>query len=232
MDSDSVVSLGKDNTSVVGEHGYAYQGYRGTYAVAEDGVISISLKGYRGNWPDMKIARDGDLIRLFSADGNGNFVFGGRAGAVETDDMKPFWPFRLVDTDSIPGVTPIYTGGELKAFSCPQIPDDFEWKGERVTFRLDVDISEEGVPKVEKYWTHDVTPSNQYPKGDWRLAVVTAATATLEQWKFYPEKADEKPVPTNGFWHFDVSLVDGMVRWVIVDNAVTVFDSMPRRREE
>ena len=66
MDSDSVVSLEKNNTAVVGEYGYAYQGYRGTYVVAEDGVISISLKDYRGNWPDMKIAREGDLIRLFS----------------------------------------------------------------------------------------------------------------------------------------------------------------------
>jgi len=99
MDSDSVVSLKKDNTAVVGEYGYAYQGYRGTYAVAADGVISISLKGYRGNWPDMKIAKEGDLIRLFSADGNGNFVFGGRAGGVETEEMKPFWPFRLVEAD-------------------------------------------------------------------------------------------------------------------------------------
>jgi hypothetical protein len=232
MDSDSVVSLEKDNSVVVGEYGYAYQGYRGTYAVAEDGVISVTLKGYRGDWPDMKIAREGDLIRLYSRDGNGNFVFGGRAGAVETEDMKPFWPFRLVETDSTPGVTPVYTGGELKTFVCPQIPDDLEWKGERIRFRLDVDISEAGVPKVQKYWTQDVTPSNQYSEGDWRLSVLAAATATVERWRFYPKKADGKPVPTNGYWHFDVFLVEGMVRWVIVDNAVTVFDSMPRRREE
>ena len=236
MDSDSVVSFEKERGAVVGEHGFAYQGYRGTYNVTKDGVISVALKGYRGNWPEMKLAKEGDLIRLYANDGKGNFVFGGRAGAVETEEMKPFWPFRLVETELSPGVTPIYTGGELKTFECPQIPDDFEWKGDLIRFRLDVDISKEGIPVVQKYWSQDgekiENVVGQFANGDWRLPVVASAKATLEQWEFYPEKADGMPVPTNGFWHFDISLVDGMVRWVIVDNAVTVFDSMPRRRDE
>ncbi len=236
MDSDSLISFGKDGEAILGEYGYAYQGYRGSYFIEDDGVISVKLKGYRGKWPDMKVSIDGDSVRLFSSDGNGNFVFGGRAGGVLTPDMKPFWPFGLVETESTPRVTPIYTGGELKKFICPQIPDGFEWKGGLIRFRLDIDLSKEGVPVVQKYWSQDGEKIEgvvgQFPKGDWRLPVIESAKAALEQWEFYPEKADGNPISMGGGWRFEAHKIEDMVRWVVSDGYVTVFDSMPRLREE
>jgi len=200
--------------------------------VSGDGVITIKLVGYSGDWPEMKMAKDGVRIRLYARSGDDGFVFGGRAGGVETDEMKPFWPFALVESERAPGVTPVRISSELKTFACPKLPEDFEWQGELIRFTLPVDISAEGEAKVQKYWTQDVRPSNQYLQKDWRLKAVGAATAALELWEFYPEKEDGKPTSTNGFWHFDISRVDGMVRWVVVDNASKVFDSMPRRSQD
>jgi hypothetical protein len=225
MDSDSVVSLEKDNTAVVGECGYAYQGYRGTYAVAADGVISISLKGYRGNWPDMKIAKEGDLIRLFSADGNGNFVFGGRAGGVETEDMKPFWPFRLVETDSTPEVTPIWSGGDIKVFTSPTLPEDFEWKGDLIEFRVDFTTLKDGKASVQKHWP-------TFGEKDWRLPAAKAAIHAMEGWVFYPYRSDGEPTEVGQGWNFEITRIGDQVRWVVKDDVITVFDNMPRERDE
>ena len=188
----------------------------------------IALKGYRGDWPEMKLAKEGERIRLYARSGDAGFVFGGRSGGVETSDMKPFWPFALVESESTPNVTPVWTGCELKTFTCPKLPDDFEWQGERIRFGLNVDISADGVASVQKYWTHDAGPSNRSTKGAWKLTDVAVATAALERWEFYPAKQDGEKASSNGFWDFDISQVNGMIHWVIDDYSCTVFDSMPR----
>lgn len=227
MDSDSVVSLEPEGKAVVGEYGYSYQGCRGTYAVGEDGAISIALKGYRGKWPEMKMAKENNLIRLYAKDGDGNFVFGGRAGAVETEKMKPFWPFRLVETNSTPEVTPIWSGGDLKSFSSPTLPDGFEWQGDRIRFRLDFTLSTNGIPSIEKYWTQDGS-SGQYAGDDWRLEAVESAKSALRSWRFYPHKSDDDPVPMGRGWNFTLSKVGDVAHWKIEDESVTIFDNMPR----
>lgn len=225
MDSDSVVSLERDNKAVVGEYGYAYQGYRGTYAVTKDGVISIALKGYRGQWPEMKMANVKKVIRLYSKSGAGNFVFGGRAGAVETDKMKPFWPFRLVDSESTPAVTPIWSGGDVKIFTSPTLPEEFQWKGERIEFRVDFTTLKDGRVSVQKHWP-------QFDENDWRLPAAKAAIRAMESWVFYPDRSDGKPIEVGRSWNFEVRRIRDQVRWIVKDDVITVFDNMPRERDE
>lgn len=232
MDSDSQISLQPEGKAIVGEAGYTYQGYRGSYGLEEDGTIVLTLKGHRGKWPEMKMTKSGDVVRLYAKDGDNGFVFGGRAGAVESKEMKPFWPFRLVDADSPPSVTPIWSGGDVRIFTSPLLPQDFKWQGDKIQFRVDFTLSPQGVPTVEKYWTHDVLPSNQYGEGDWRLAAVKSASEALTSWRFYPHRSDEVAVAMGRGWNFTLSQVDGMVRWKIEDDVVTVFDNMPRVTDE
>jgi hypothetical protein len=233
MDSDSEISLQPEGKAIVGEAGYTYQGYRGSYGLEEDGTIVLTLKGHRGKWPEMKMAKSGDVVRLYAKDGDNGFVIGGRSGAVETNEMKPFWPFRLVDADSLPSVTPVWTGGDVRTFTSPSLPQDFKWQGEKISFRVDFKLSPQGVPTVEKYWTHDVVPSNQYAEGDWRLAAVKSASDALASWRFYPHKSDDNAVAMGGrSWNFTLSRVGDMVRWKVEDDVVTVFDNMPREPNE
>ena len=227
MDSDSVISLELEGNVIVGEYGYTYQGYRGKFQVADDGMISIVLKGYPGKWPEMMMTKERREIWLYAKNGDRGFVFGGRGGAVEMGDMKSFWPFRLVEVNSTPTVTPIWTGGDVRSFTSPELPQDFKWQGERISFRLDFILSPEGKASVEKHWTHEVK-SGKYGTGDWRLPAATSAIKAMEGWHFYPHRKDGKPVQMGRHWNFTLSRVGDMVRWVVQDDVVTVFDNMPR----
>ena len=59
------------------------------------GVIGLYLKNYKDEWPKMVLRKIAGKFFLFRADGLTQLEFGGRAGAVETPDMKPFWPFGV-----------------------------------------------------------------------------------------------------------------------------------------
>jgi hypothetical protein len=224
MDSDSVVSFGKENSAVIGEYGYTYKGYSGTYAVSDVGIISIALKGYRGNWPEMRIAKEKNATRLYTNSGSTRFVVGGRGGAVETDGMKPFWPFRLVESGSTPKVTPIWSGGEVRFFTSPVLPESFEWKGNLIKFRLDFNTLKDGKVSIQKHWPN-------FSEADWELPAVKAAMRAMESWTFYPYTSDDEPVEMGRGWNFEVRKVRGQVRWIVKDDVITVFDSMPRERD-
>lgn len=230
-DSDSIVSLEPEGKVVVGENGYTPEGYEGTFEVADGGIITIKLKGYRGDWPEMKMAKDGERVRLYARSGDDGFVFGGRAGGVETDDMNPFWPFRLVEGETSPGVSPIMSGGDLKSFMSPTMPDGFGWRDGLIRFRMDFTITPEGTPAIEKYWTQDGV-SGQYAKGDWRLEVVESAKFALLHWRFYPHKSDDQPISMGRGWNFKVSKIGDSVHWKIEDESVTIFDNMPREKNK
>jgi hypothetical protein len=227
MDSDATLSLDANGEAILGEYGVAPMGYRGTYEVKKDGTIAINLKGYRGTWPEMRMARERDGVRLYPKSGDRGLVFGNRGGAVETSGMKSFWPFRLVEGVGKPTVSPIYTGSHLQIFASPILPEDFAWHGDLVRFRLDFDLTEEGKAAVRKHYTNDVA-SNEFHGADWRIGVVKCATKAMESWKFAPMTQDGKPVKTGGSWNFILMRVDGEVRWIIQDDIMTVFDNMPR----
>jgi len=231
MDSDSIISFEAKGSVVLGEYGYAYQGYRGTYTVDNSGAISVELKGYHAKWPRMKMIQQGNTVRLYAEDGKTGFVFGDRGGSVESSKMKSFWPFRLVDTDHTPPVTPIHTGGTLRTFSSPELPAGFASTLKKIAFRLDFTISPEGKPKVQKYWTPD-TFSHEFDPNDIRLQAVKSATDALEKWTFYPFRKDGKAVPYGQYWNFEVSRHEDQFRWIVKDDVITVFDNMPRLREE
>lgn len=225
MDSDSKISLQSEGKAIVGEAGYSYQGYLGSYELEGDGTIVITLKGYRGKWPEMKMAKAGDTVRLFAKDGDNGFVFGGRGGAVETEEMKPFWPFRLMETGSIPEVTPIWSGGDLKSFTSPTLAEDFEWKGDSIKFRVDFKTLKDGKVSVEKHWP-------KFEENDWRLPAAMAAMGAMQSWAFYPNRSDGEPIEMGHGWIFEVSRIRDQVRWVVKDDMITVFDSMPREQDE
>lgn len=224
MDSDSVISLEKDNRVIVGEYGYTYQGYRGNYSVSDHGVIKITLEGYRGKWPYMKMAANEKIIRLYEVDGDSSIVFGGRSGSFETSDMKPFWPFRLVDTDSSPHVTAIWSGGNILFFRSPTLPKNFKWKEDRIEFRVDFMTLKDGRIQIEKYWP-------DFDKNDWRHSVAESVIDTMKSWVFNPFRKDGEPTEVGQGWNIDIRKNKDQVRWLIKDDVFTVYDNIPNEHE-
>jgi hypothetical protein len=232
MDSDALIAFGPGGKVVLEEFGVAPMGYGGNYSVQEGGTITVVLKGYRGKWPPMKMARDGKTLRLYNATGSTGLIMGGRGGATETGSMKSFWPFRQVKDDGMmPSVSPVSSGGGVRSFVSPVLPNNFVWKGNKIAFRVDFEISAEGAVTVEKYWMQD-TPSGQLQAKDWRLPAVKCAMNAVSKWSFYPHKEDDKPTKYSGRWEFEVRRKDDTAHWKVMDDIITVFDNMPRDRNE
>ena len=82
------------------EYGFAVQKYTGQYTVDTNGVISLTLDRYRSSWPKMALWVSGANYYLHPISGRSGFTMSDRAGATETPDMKPFWPFKLVGRNS------------------------------------------------------------------------------------------------------------------------------------
>ncbi len=95
MDSDSSISFLDGGRVTMSEYGIGPTNYNGTYGVDAGGVITLHLKNYPGDWPKMILRKIDGRFLLFRADGATHLAFGGRGGAVETSDMKPFWPFGV-----------------------------------------------------------------------------------------------------------------------------------------
>ena len=95
MDSDSSITFYDGGRVLLTEYGYAPVDYRGTYEFDEEGEITLDLKEYPKAWPKMRIKTDNKRILLYRSDDSTKFDFGGRAGAVVTPEMAPFWPFGL-----------------------------------------------------------------------------------------------------------------------------------------
>ncbi|BCX48687.1 hypothetical protein HAHE_25950 [Haloferula helveola] len=102
MDSDTALTLRSDGTVVLRESGIGSLPYSGKLVVRADGGIALDLQGYPATWPLMRFERLGDTCYLHRVDGETGFIFGGRTGAVTSADMKPFWPFALLDHEFQP----------------------------------------------------------------------------------------------------------------------------------
>lgn len=228
MDSDTALSFRADNEVVLGEYGYTYIGYRGTYSVAADGVITLELKGYPKDtkWPAMKIVSDGTSHWLHPVTKKKGFIMGGRGGATESGDMNSFWPFKLVKSDVVLEVSPIITWPVLKYFQSPTLPDDFKWEGDSMEFRLYYFVNENGTVTLEKNFTQNTEPRT-YAADDWRHPAVFAVSEALKVWTFSPWLSDGKPIGMGT--HLDVKLrrVDGAAHWVISENHNIIYDNMP-----
>ena len=94
MDSDARITLTANNFTEVTEFGYAPQSYQGTYSVDASGAIHVSLRHYTAKWPSMYLYTDKRGAILHPTDQDPSFRMGGRAGAVESSEMAPYWPFR------------------------------------------------------------------------------------------------------------------------------------------
>ena len=97
MDSDSEISFSDDGRVSMTEYGYAPVEYSGTYSMDEHGTITAKFEKYQGQWPQMMFRKVDGRILLFRSDDATGLEFGGRGGAVETAEMKPFWPFGLTE---------------------------------------------------------------------------------------------------------------------------------------
>ncbi|MES2659244.1 MAG: hypothetical protein V4689_11555 [Verrucomicrobiota bacterium] len=97
MDSDSRISFSDDGRVSMTEYGYAPVEYSGTYSIDEHGIITSKFEKYTGEWPKMMFRKVDGRILLFRSDDATGLEFGGRGGAVETAEMKPFWPFGLTE---------------------------------------------------------------------------------------------------------------------------------------
>ncbi|QIF02044.1 hypothetical protein [Roseimicrobium sp. ORNL1] len=229
MDSDTALSFRANNEVVLGEYGYTYIGYRGTYSVAADGVITLELKGYPKDttWPAMKLVSDGKSNWLHPVTKKKGFIMGGRGGASESGDMNAFWPFKLVKSDLTLDVSPITTWPVLKYFQSPTLPEDFKWEGDSMEFRLDYFINENGTVTFEKHFTQD-TESRTYAADDWRHPAVFAASEALKLWTFSPMLSDGKPIRFGNYLTVKLTRVDGAAHWVISENYNVIYDNMPR----
>jgi hypothetical protein len=227
MDSDTALSFRANSEVVLGEYGYTYIGYRGTYTVAPDGVITLELKNYPAKWPAMKLVSDASTHWLHPVTKKKGFIMGGRGGASQSGDMNPFWPFKLVKSDLSLEVSPVITWPVLKYFQSPTLPDDFKWGGDSLEFRLDFTITETGTVAYEKHFTQD-TESRVYPVADWRYPAAFAASEALKVWTFSPMLSDGKPEKLGMYLDVKLRRVDGAAHWVITDNYMTLYDNMPR----
>lgn len=95
MDSDSEISFSDGGKVWMTEYGVAPIEYSGTFTVDDRGEITANFENYPGQWPKMVLRKVGGRILLFRADAASGLEFGGRGGALETPEMKPFWPFGL-----------------------------------------------------------------------------------------------------------------------------------------
>jgi Cysteine-rich CPCC len=95
MDSDSYLQFGPGGRVSLTEAGYAVKSYEGLYSIDDSGVIAIDLAKYDAGWPKMVLRCVDGKYLLFRQDDSCGFQMGGRAGAVETSEMAPFWPFAL-----------------------------------------------------------------------------------------------------------------------------------------
>ena len=94
MDSDARITLTKNNQTEVTEFGYAPQTYNGTYSVDASGAIRVSLRRYPAKWPTMYLYTDKRGAILHPTDQDPSVRMGGRARAVTSSDMAPYWPVR------------------------------------------------------------------------------------------------------------------------------------------
>jgi hypothetical protein len=90
-------SFSDDGRVLMTEYGYAPVNYSGTYSMDDNGTITAKFEKYPGQWPKMMFGKVDGRILLFRSDDATGLVFGGRGGAVETAEMKPFWPFGLTE---------------------------------------------------------------------------------------------------------------------------------------
>ena len=97
MDSDSEISFSDDGRVSMTEYGYAPVEYSGTYLMDEHGTITAKFEKYQGQWPKMMFRKVHGRILLFRSDDAAGLELGGRGGAVETAEMRPFWPFGLTE---------------------------------------------------------------------------------------------------------------------------------------
>jgi len=97
MDSDTELTFLPDRKVHLVEYGYAVSKYDGVYTADAEGVISLQLDNRRSPWPPMVLQFANGDYYLNTKSGASGFVMGDRAGATETSEMKPFWPFRLVE---------------------------------------------------------------------------------------------------------------------------------------
>lgn len=97
MDSDSTLRFGADGRVELIEAGVSVRRYHGIHRTDEAGVIHCEFARYHAEWPPMILRKSGEKISLHRADGSTAISIGDRGASFESSEMKPFWPFALID---------------------------------------------------------------------------------------------------------------------------------------
>jgi hypothetical protein len=101
MDSFSDILLRAHHYAALTEHGSAVRVYHGNYGVESNGNIFLSLTGYVGRWPAMRLVTNSNAFYLQKAGDPTSFIMGDirdRTGAVTETFKPPFWLFKLIET--------------------------------------------------------------------------------------------------------------------------------------
>ena len=96
MDSDTELTFLPGRKVHLTEYGFAVADFEGVFTTDAEGSISLQLEKRRFPWPLMVLQFAKGEYYLHTKAGAAGFVMGNRAGATESSDMKPFWPFKLM----------------------------------------------------------------------------------------------------------------------------------------
>lgn len=88
-DCDTEIQLAADGTAVLIEYQDAIDRYDGTYSISEDAELTLSLVGYRAEWPTMRVYRDNSVLLLIPAPASPGNGVEWHGPAV----VSGFWPF-------------------------------------------------------------------------------------------------------------------------------------------
>jgi hypothetical protein len=96
MDSDTEMTLFRDQTAHLFEHGFRDRQYNGTYSLDRGGRLTATFEGRERRWPAMHLREEGGRFRLYPEDADAGFSLRDR-GAAGMPRGGRFWPFAILD---------------------------------------------------------------------------------------------------------------------------------------
>jgi hypothetical protein len=96
LDSDTEITLYRDRSAHMFEHGFRDRHYRGRYTLAPDGRLAVTFHELRRPWPVMHLREEGGRLRLHPESLDAGAPLGNREAAAMPRGGRGFWPFAML----------------------------------------------------------------------------------------------------------------------------------------